>query len=105
MERNPQVRSLKHSARKTAYQALGDVARWRASSVPGCLGEPENFQVVSFKRCLSTDIVDHTNPVFGRLTHERALRATGAGITLDRMTAGADQVIELGQFDDDSIIL
>lgn len=45
------------------------------------------------------------NPILGRLSNESALVASGRGVALDGMTASSDKIIELGKFDDDSIVV
>ena len=45
------------------------------------------------------------DPIFRRLPDESALVASSGGIALDRMTAGSDEVIEFGEFDNDLIVV
>ena len=45
------------------------------------------------------------NPILRCLPDESALATPGGGVALDRMTTGSDEVIELGKFDDDSVIV
>ena len=45
------------------------------------------------------------NPILRCLPNESALASSGGGITPDRMSASSDEVIKLGQFDDDPIIV
>lgn len=45
------------------------------------------------------------DPIFCCLPNEGALVSSGGGVTLNGMTAGSDEVMELGEFDDDSIVV
>lgn len=45
------------------------------------------------------------DPILCCLSNESALASSGGGITLDRMTAGSDEVVELGEFDDEPIVV
>ena len=45
------------------------------------------------------------DPILGCLANESALIAPGRGVSLNGMTAGSDEVIELGEFDDNSIVV
>jgi len=45
------------------------------------------------------------DPILGSLPNESALIASSRGIALDGMTAGSDEVIEFGEFDDDFVIV
>ena len=42
-------------------------------------------------------------PIFGSLSHESALTPTSAGITLNGMSTGSNEVIKLREFDYKSI--
>lgn len=45
------------------------------------------------------------DPILGCLPNESALISPGRGIALDGMTAGSNEVIEFGEFDDDSVVV
>jgi hypothetical protein len=45
------------------------------------------------------------DPILRGLPDESALIAPCGGVSLDRMTASSDEVVELGEFDDDPIIV
>lgn len=45
------------------------------------------------------------DPILCRLPNEGALASSGGGVTLDGMTTGSDEVMELGEFDDDSVVV
>lgn len=50
------------------------------------------------------DII-RVNPVFGGLSDKAGLGATGGGIALDRVASGSNEIVELGQLDDGSIVV
>lgn len=45
------------------------------------------------------------NPILRGLPNESALVTTSRGITLNGMTAGPDEIIEFGEFDNDSVVV
>ena len=45
------------------------------------------------------------DPILRCLPNESALISSGRGIALDGMTTGSDEVIEFGEFDDDTVVV
>ena len=45
------------------------------------------------------------HPILGRLTHKVLLTASCSAISFDRVTPRPDLVIELGEFDNESVIV
>lgn len=45
------------------------------------------------------------NPILGCLPNESALASPSGGVTPNWMTAGPDEIIELGEFDNDPIVV
>ena len=45
------------------------------------------------------------DPILRRLPNKSALITSGRGVTLDGMTAGPDEIIELGEFDYDPVVV
>lgn len=45
------------------------------------------------------------HPILGRLTNKILLTASGSAIPFDRVAPRTDLVIELGEFDDESVIV
>lgn len=54
---------------------------------------------------LELDDVVRVNPVLCRLSNERVLRSSGPRVALDGVATRADEVVQLGELDDDGVIV
>ena len=45
------------------------------------------------------------DPIFGGTTSEGVLAATGGRVALDRMTTGSDEIEQLGELDDEDVVV
>lgn len=54
---------------------------------------------------LELDDVVRVDPVLCRLSNERVLRSSGTRVALDGVAARADKVVQLGELDDDGVIV
>lgn len=66
--------------------------------------EHKHRQVLEDNELELGDVVG-MNPVLGGLTHKVLLSTTSRGVTLDGVTTRADQVVELGELDNKSIVV
>ena len=88
-------------SRGTTYPGRVDVAKWPASRKRDCPGAPDSkTNIYRDDRFIN---LTRTDPVFGSLSNKGALSSSSARVTLNWMTPRTYQVIQLGQFDDESI--
>ena len=56
-------------------------------------------------RQLQANEIVWVDPILRCLSNESALISSGGSVALDGMTTGSDEVIEFGEFNDDSVIV